>query len=157
MSQVIRLQTPSQVSRLQTPETTRIWKVMHHPEWLSHTGSVSAHPEEDELIRSGEYWTFPRPHFTNADTEQLRSMNVGDVFVMQPKRTTRKGSGLPLKTPAPQNYLRKGTITQQPKIAPQSFDTRKDWYVIKIEWDERMYPLNPEYRNKPHQSITEQH
>ena len=125
--------------------TPKIWKGMHHPEWRS------AHPEENELISSGEYWW----HAQSGMKSIIERMSEGDEFVIEVM--TAIGKTKPhLKTAAKKGYLRKGIITVCPVIQPQQFDLDKEWYVIKIDWDKTQYPLNKAYKNSGQRAICEQ-
>tara|TARA_Y100000768_G_scaffold344202_1_gene290300 strand:+ start:298 stop:642 length:345 start_codon:yes stop_codon:yes gene_type:complete len=101
---------------------------MHHPEW-------SSHPEEEAFISSGEYWAY----YKSNHNKVLTGIRVGDKFCIEVKTAVGKRGG-PLKGNRSLGYMRRGTVTSLPMIAPQDFD-EKDWHVINIEWDDERYPL----------------
>ena len=126
----------------------KVWMGMHHPEW----GVNSAHPEEETLIASGEYWTYAKNKGVSAT---LANMCVGDEFIIRVKTGIGVRGGM-LAKGRDKGYLRKGIITHSPVIAPQRFDLFKKWYVTKIDWDPIKYPLNPNYKVGSSLAIREQ-
>ena len=132
------VQSPPTMSPLVSRRDAKVWMGMHHPEWVVN----SAHPEEEALIASREYWTYAK---NKAASTTLANMCVGDEFIIRVKTGIGVGGGR-LARGRDKGYLRKGIITHAPVIAPQTFDLIKDWYVTKIDWDPIKYPLNPNYK-----------
>jgi hypothetical protein len=118
--------SPIQPNPASQDDTSRTWKVMHHPDF-------SCHPEEDELIDSGEYWMFPWRRTTPLSS--ITAISERDTILLQPQTTIGK-RGNTVKHLQRRDYFRRGRVVTAPHMSNQSFDEKDGWYVMNIAWDE---------------------
>jgi len=110
-------------------QSSQTWAFSHRPDW-------PCHPEERELINSGEYWCYPWPGTT--PEWQIKSLHEGDTVYIK-IRTAIRNDGLPRTNLHYPGYSRKGYIIQAPCITDQNFDHKDGWYCMKIAWSDQRY------------------
>ena len=127
-------------------QASKLWKVMHHPEW-----EFNPHAEAPEFFELGEYWVCAGHVSTPAST--VDEVDVGDRFVIQPKTTVGK-RGKKVKHPCPcaKDIYRFGTVRTKAMNVGGELG-RKGWMKFKVDWQESM-PYNGRYKNSGQKTIT---
>jgi hypothetical protein len=134
--------------RSQEEETTKLWKVMHHPEW-------ACHKEGDEFYQMGEYWVCDGKPSTPSAI--IRQIEVDHKFVMRPRSTFGK-NGKKLKEGSVRDLdeLRYGVVTGMTTPADKRLSD-DGWMIFKVDWDMFPSPLDRKYKNRGQKAITMQH
>ena len=141
-----RCPSPTKSILSPTPSPPTIWKIMHHPEWMPN-------PEEEDMIRSQEYWMYPNP---STPLSAIQSIELGDEIYMQIKTMIGK-TGRRLSRETNKNYLRRGKVIMAPHERSNPCDTKDGWRCMKIDWTDEIIPKeNCIYKNAPLKTITRQ-
>lgn len=127
-------------------QASKLWKVMHHPEW-----GFNPHPEACEFFELGEYWVCVGHPSTPKST--VDEVNVGDRFVIQPKTTIGK-RGKKVKKPCPcdKDIYRFGTVRSKAINVGGDLGIN-GWVKFKVDWTESI-PYNGRYKNSGQKTIT---
>ena len=127
------------------PAPPKLWKAMHNPEW-------EEHGDEDEFFRKGNY-TFAICKGTTP-ISLISSISVGDQIVVQPRTMIGKNNRV-LQNAKNLPKMRYGTITTKPALEPKQKDRREHpLYFVNVDWEEKVYPNNPNIKNSPCKTFT---